>query len=217
MFDISANKPIASNTMAPNKPASPAMTNVAPLLKDTSLVSKENFIMNFSRPFFTVLVGLLVIGIIILVVYYYFAIIRFDNKIVALEKTYAEQQTMNSKLTEWGQTVEALDAEKIKFDQMVPEKKDLARVIIQLESLAQKYNLVFNSIENKTDNFTSSQTEGGMLFKQSYQVTLSGGDYFTLKKYLSEVENSMRIVVPTALIYSPEVNMFVLTFDIYRR
>jgi len=100
---------------------------------------------------------------------------------------------------------------------MVPEKKDLGLVLIQLEKIAEKYNLVFNSIVNKTNSFDANASDGSQFQSQSYEVTLSGGDYFTLKKYLTEIESSLRVVAPQALIYSPDVNMFVLTFDIYHR
>lgn len=190
---------------------------VSSMPKDADLINKENFIMNFSRKFSLILIALLVVSVVIIAVAYYFYVVRFNSHLAALQEECAAKVEINEKLKAWQSDVKLLETEQSRFLQMVPEKKDLGLVLIQLEKLAEKYNLVFNAIVNKTSSFETSISEGGPLQSQSYEVTFSGGDYFTLKKFLAEIESSLRVVVPQALIYSPDVNMFILTFDIYHR
>ena len=209
---INTLPPVVARTPVPSVSAASMAMN-----KDESITNKEDAIMKFGRNFVVVLVVMLGVSIIALLLGYYFMVINFDNKIAALQTEVASKQQWNDRLASWGNTVEALSADKEKFDQMVPAKKDLAQILVQLEVLAKKYNLVFNSIVNKTDSFTSQATDTKQFQTQSYEVTLSGGDYFTLKNYLSDIESSWRVIVPKSLIYSPDVNMFVLSFDIYHQ
>lgn len=216
MFDVPKSNnlpPLVPRTAAPVAAPVPV---VATMNKETSIIKKEDFILDFGRNFMVLLIGLLVFGIVVLLTVYHIYIMRFDKRIVSLEAEYVAQNRVNEKLANWESTIVALESEKAKFEQMVPEKKDLAQVLVQLESLAKKYNLVFNSIVNTTSNY-SVLSETQEFQRQSYEVTMSGGDYFKLKQYLVDIESSLRIVAPKALIYSPDVNMFVLSFDIYHR
>lgn len=208
---INTLPPVVAKTPVPLAPTVPV------LAKDESITKKEDTIMKFGRNFVIVLIVLLGVSIVALLLGYYFLVINFDKKITTLQNEVASKQLWNDKLTSWGEAVEALSADKEKFEQMVPAKKDLAQILVQLEILAKKYNLVFNSIVNKTDSFASQATNTKQFQTQSYEVTLSGSDYFTLKKYLVDIENSWRVIVPKSLIYSPDVNMFVLSFDIYHQ
>ncbi|EKD56317.1 MAG: hypothetical protein ACD_58C00228G0002 [uncultured bacterium] len=212
---INIGLPVSPRPMITQTPVTTAQPMA--MIKDSRILKKEKFIMSFGKTFTVVVGALIVVSIIILLLGYFFLVFGFDKKIKNLALSYDVKQQQNDKMLKWQETLFVLQAEQPKFDQMVPAQKDLAQVLVQLEDLAKKYNLVFNSIVNKTNNFDSAMSETKEFQSQRYEVTLSGGDYFTLKKYLTEIESSLRIVTPKSLIYSADVNMFVLTFDIYHR
>ncbi len=211
MFET--KNPIITTASAPTPVMKNTQVQAVTQIKDAAVIKKENFIDGYGRLWGSVLVVLLLVGVVALLLGYYFFVFRFDNKIAKLESSFSSQQQLVDELEKWKANITILEAEKDKFETMVPAEKDLSKVLIRLEQLAQKYNLVFNSIENKTSDFMA--TTDGPFRTQAYTVVLSGGDYFTMKKFLTDIESSLRVVAPKSLIYSPDVNVFTLTFEIY--
>lgn len=183
--------------------------------KTASLLRKEKFIENFSRYFSLSLIISLIV-LIVFVAAMYFVMISPVMKQMDLDKAeYSQKASLVSKYNNLGKQLDDIEAATENFDEMLPQKKDLSKVLVKLEKMAMKYELVFNSINNMSTDIMVKESEGEVVKKQKYEIVLSSGDYYTLKNYLKDIENNMRIMDIRSLVYSPDINMFFLNFEIY--
>lgn len=216
MFDNVANK----TASAPLKATQP-LSEVGPLApasgmrKNEAIRKKERFIENFSRIFSTAIIVVLILAVIGLVFNYYFSVISLNKRINEVEAEYAQKAVVINKFQGLSGTLRSLEGVIPTFEEMVPQKKSLTKVLLKMEDLAFKYNLVFNSINNMGGDEVLKEAVSEGLKKQSYEVVLSSGDYDSLKNFIVDIEKNMRIIDIRSLVYSPDINMFFLNFEIY--
>ena len=105
-----------------------------------------------------------------------------------------------------------------KIVEALPAKADLPGVFIQLESLAVKNNLLLNSVDianPEAESEENAATTAAGLSKLSITISVSGGDYFALKKYLFDMENNLRIFDVKSIAYLPSEKSYNIVLTTY--
>ena len=127
-----------------------------------------------------------------------------QQKIEALKK-------IKTDYAEFGESIK-------KIVEALPAKADLPGIFIQLENLAVKNNLLLNSVDiasPESESEATARTAAAGLSKLSVTISVSGGDYFALKKYLADLENNLRIFDVKSIAYSPSENSYNIVLTTY--
>jgi len=102
--------------------------------------------------------------------------------------------------------------------QVLPDERDLPSVFVQLEALAYKHNLFLSTVDIAAEQSTGEEKrkkDKVELHKLVINLSLSGGDYFTLKNFLNDVENNLRLLDIRSIVYSPEGNTYNISMNTY--
>ena len=219
MFDNIAaqpKKPLASSpSMAPVPMKEATTPGDRGLRKAEDVRRCERFINNYSRFFGLVVILLLSFAIVGLEGSYYLNVNVLNNNINQINSEYKQKQILVQKFSNLSSNLDEIETSSANFDKMLPQEKDLSQVLVKLEQMASKYELVFNSINNTSTEIMVRESASEKIKKQQYEIVLSSSDYFTLKSYLSDIEKNLRIIDVRSLVYSPDVNMFFLNFEVY--
>jgi Tfp pilus assembly protein PilO len=127
-----------------------------------------------------------------------------QQKIEALKK-------IKTDYAEFGESIK-------KIVEALPAKADLPGIFIQQENLVVKNNLLLNSVDIASPESASeatARTAAAGLSKLSVTISVSGGDYFALKKYLADLENNLRIFDVKSIAYSPSENSYNIVLTTY--
>ena len=207
-----------------NKSKEIKQENVENIIRDKSLKKKKNWIFwEFFIHYFRIIVLFVVILILVLFGYTFWTM--YQNNVVELQQLIKQKQDeLNNKQMELEEvqkiqlSYEDLEGESKKIFEALPSEESLPSVYIQLEELAIKNNLVLEAVDlgyvaEKVDLGTGlrSQTLG----KVTINLSLSEGNYFTLKNYLIDIEKNIRLMDITGLIYDPSSNTYNLTLNTY--
>jgi Tfp pilus assembly protein PilO len=219
MFDniaAQSKKPLASSpSMTPMPKKAPIAPAERGLRKGEDVRRCERFINNYSRVFGLVIILFLVLVIVGLAASYYLNVNVLNSKINQINSEYKQKQILVQSFSGLSSNLDEIETSSANFDKMLPQEKDLSQVLVKLEQMASKYELVFNSINNTSTEIMVRESASEKIKKQQYEIVLSSSDYFTLKSYLSDIEKNMRIIDVRSLVYSPDVNMFFLNFEVY--
>ncbi|MDD5251642.1 MAG: hypothetical protein PHT12_03330 [Patescibacteria group bacterium] len=93
------------------------------------------------------------------------------------------------------------EADKDRIGQAVPTDTDFPGLMVQLDALVRRHSMLLLSLDAVVDE-KSVNAVGRKPVRLS--VTLSGGDYETLKATLTELERSLRIVDVSSVSFSPD-------------
>ncbi len=98
---------------------------------------------------------------------------------------------------------------------MLPSQKDLSELYLLVEKIAIKNSLFLRNLNlaevpNKNKEKSSHKIE-----KISVTMSLSGGDYFLLKNFLRDLENSSRFFQVVSLAYSPKEKQYNLKMELF--
>ena len=219
MFDNVSVQSTPSSAKSPSlksmvKPPSAALVEKG-IRKTEDIRKCERFINNYSGFFCLVVIVLLVLAIGGLAGSYYFNVSVLNKNISQINSEYKQKQVLVQNFSGLGLNLDEIETSSANFDKMLPQEKDLSGVLVKLEQMASKYELVFNSINNTSTEIMNKELAGQKIKKQQYEIVLSSSDYFTLKNYLSDIEQNLRIIDVRSLVYSPDVNMFFLNFEVY--
>lgn len=134
------------------------------------------------------------------------------------QKELALKQEKITQLKNIKTDYEGLGESAKKIVDALPTKADLPGIFIQLENLAVKNNLLLNSLDianQEAAEKEDSTVRAAGLNKLSITISVSGGDYFSLKKYLADIENNLRIFDVKSLAYSPAENGYNIVLTAY--
>jgi len=112
---------------------------------------------------------------------------------------------------------ESLEAAGQRIVDILPAEKDISSLILQLENIALKNNLKFTAlnIADKQSGAASNIAKVDKYKKISLSVNLSGGNYFTLKDYLFDIEQNLRLLDIESINYNPETASYSLGMTAY--
>lgn len=141
-----------------------------------------------------------------------------SSQMLTRQTMLTAKQAELSKLKASKTDYEELEKSAQKFFEALPEEAAIPSLILQLESLAGKNNLTMNNINIAEDKVAleSNPTKAKSVVKKLTLTTdLAGGDYFTLKNYLADIEKNVRIMDIKSLVYSPTSHGYALTINCY--
>ncbi|MBU1132564.1 type 4a pilus biogenesis protein PilO [Patescibacteria group bacterium] len=184
--------------------------------KSAFSANAEIFIKMYQPIVLIVFLVLIIVGAFLLVMFY-------GNDITALrEENQRQEKILETKRQELDKLKavkidpEAMAATGQKILEILPQEKDLPDIFLQLEAMAEKNNLFMNMINVAED--AAMETEEGApakIKKLNLNMNLSGGDYFTLKSYLNDMEKNLRLMDVQSIVYSPESKTFNLSVNTY--
>lgn len=104
-----------------------------------------------------------------------------------------------------------------KIIDILPLEKDLPGIFVQLEALAIKNNLFLGSLDIAAgENLEEKEgVAARQLNKLILTLNVKGGDYFTFKNYLADIENNLRLLDIKSIAYTPDSNVYSLTLNTY--
>ncbi|MBT5337932.1 type 4a pilus biogenesis protein PilO [Candidatus Falkowbacteria bacterium] len=189
-------------------------------------VKKKNGFINFAESFIRLyrLIFLLVVIIVLLAVSYGGYWLYKVNIVEWQGLIEKKQQTLDIKEQELNQlksikvSYEDLEDSSKKILQVLPDERDLPSVFVQLEALAYKHNLFLSTVDIAAEQSTGEEKrkkDKVELHKLVINLSLSGGDYFTLKNFLNDVENNLRLLDIRSIVYSPEGNTYNISMNTY--
>ena len=196
-----------------------------PMIRATRQVSKNSLIANaeiFVKYFsliFTAIFLLAVLGL----GYLLYVLVgndfsRLETLIVQNQKEFVSKQEKIAELKNIKTDYEGLGESAKKIIEALPTKTDLPGIFIQLENLATKNNLLLNSLDIANQEAVEKKeatVRVAGLNKLSITISVSGGDYFSMKKYLADIENNLRIFDVKSLAYSPTENSYNIVLTAY--
>jgi Tfp pilus assembly protein PilO len=130
----------------------------------------------------------------------------------------ASKQSELAKLQAMKTDYDNLEKSAQRILEVLPEGKNLPEIIVQLEELAKKNNLTMTNIniaEDKTVIEPNQKVNKTEVKKVILTTSLTGGDYFTLKDYLVDIEKNVRLLDIQSLAYSPVSNSYDLMLNTY--
>ena len=163
-----------------------------------------------------VVVILLAIGSLIMMVVY--SGDDISAMVTKRQESLAGKQVELAKLTAMKTDYEQLEQSSQKILEVLPEDKNLPEIILQLEELAKKNNLTMTNINIAEDKPVAENNQNAKkvtIKKVILTTNLSGGDYFTLKNYLMDIEKNVRLLDIQSLAYSPVNNSYDLMLNTY--
>ena len=223
MFENAANNKLNNESRPGARPAPAGHLKVN--IADESKVKKSGLIpvaeqfIKFYRLIFIVMAVLLIIicgaGIFSL----------YEPTIGSVKKAIADNQAV---LAEKEQALNKLKSVKVSFDNIeesaqkildvLPAEKDLPSLFVQLEALAFKHNLFLKTVDVSTPDKgieETSESKKQELNKLVITLNISGGDYFTLKNFLADIEKNLRLLDIKSLSYTPQSNAYSLVIHTY--
>jgi len=190
---------------------------VADLKKNSSnFITKAEKLIHFYYMIALVLVVILLAGGALLLLNIY-----SDNDIsIQLEQRSAalrDKQDEVTKLRQVKSDYERLEESAQKILEILPEDQAQANLILDLEALAQRHNLVLNNlnIAEPKQTITSDKKNKQQVSSLILTVNLTGGDYFVMKSFLADLEKNVRIMDIQSLVYTPGTNSYDLTLATY--
>ena len=142
----------------------------------------------------------------------------WQERIVNLRADLDKQQrVMEEQMKKFSQLSYPASAQEIKeqlqvVDLALPETTRLPEIFTQLEQLAQKNSLALSAVA-VLENITPSPQ--GEVDHQDLQLEIRGGDYFSIKKFISDIEDNARIIDVLSMKYSPSAGNFNLVARCY--
>lgn len=172
--------------------------NMAANQEKSGLISLAEKIAKFYRWIFFILaiVGTLAVALILFSAYQSSLDplkAEINNKTVELKARMADLEKLKSMKVNYAD----LSASGQSVIEALPIKEDIASLIASLKAPAMKNNLSFSAHEIADQGKLDSAEENQAAEKYSKAtliVDLSGGDYFALKNYLSDVEQNLQLL-----------------------
>lgn len=183
--------------------------------KPVSIAGMERFLNSFRLYFIVVLIAAVVgTGYFIYVVYNdNISLVR--QRIEQKEKGLADQRTELAKLKAAKVNLAELSEPAQKILQILPEKKELPSIIMQIEALAAKHNLFLAALDAADDKSAEVGKKRLPLQKLLINISLTGGDYYALKGFLADAEKNLRLFDVRSLAYAPDTKSFNLSLAAY--
>ncbi|MBT4722685.1 type 4a pilus biogenesis protein PilO [Candidatus Falkowbacteria bacterium] len=102
-----------------------------------------------------------------------------------------------------------------KIMQILPlsQRKDI--LFVEFEAIANKNNLTLQSINIAQTLTDQEEVDKNDLSKMSVDIGLSGGNYFEMKNFIKDVENSLRIIEIKSINYTPDSDLFTISAETY--
>lgn len=160
--------------------------------------------------------------LIILILSFLFVLKPEYNKIVKIRQEFKTKQEEFAnqknyfddikKLISNYQKITSADIEKI--NNVLPQKKDIAGLFVQMEAIAKEsgLNLLGLDIAERKE---PPELEKLKIRELDIALNLSGGDYFAFKKFINAVESNLRIMDITSINFSPEAETYALDLKTY--
>lgn len=91
-----------------------------------------------------------------------------------------------------------------RFTAILPPQPDYAGLFAQLQALAESTGMVLHGIQLAPNDVDASAAGAALSEVQSVQIsiTISGGSYQDLKRFLSDVESNLRLLDVTSITFS---------------
>ena len=204
-----------SKTSEQNKPVLPKKGEQKAALSGF-LAFAEKFINLYYLVTVILVVLLLATGAMLMVVVY--SNDDISTMVTQREEVLASKKSELAKLQAMKTDYDNLEKSAQRILEVLPEGKNLPEIIVQLEELAKKNNLTMTNIniaEDKTVIEVNSKANKSDVKKVILTTNLTGGDYFTLKSYLMDIEKNVRLLDIQSLAYSPVSNSYDLMLNTY--
>lgn len=156
---------------------------------------------------------------------WFFLVGPLEARIVATKRTLIEREGQKERLTQeqvlFGRLRDELAkispevSEKI--NRLLPKGRDVPRLLVELEALANETGLLLKDIgvsEGKTDDI--KQFPNGVK-PVDLVITVSAGDYATLKRFLDAVEKNVRLLNVKSFTFSKGLQAYTINVQAFYR
>ena len=107
-------------------------------------------------------------------------------------------------------------SQKEKLYKILPKEKEIAELFIQLAAIAEKNNFILLNINvNEQNTKKTKSTTSDNIRKLDINMNLVGGDYSALKKFLHDVESSLRLLDIKTISFNPDSNYYLINLVAY--
>lgn len=223
MFENATNNQLKKE-IPPTVKTAPAVHAAVNISSHTRV--KKDGIIPFAEQFIKFYRLILIVTIVVLIIVcsggiwliYEGTIRKVETKVADNQALLAEKEQSLSKLKSVKVSVENLEESAQKILAVLPAEKDLPNVFVQLEALAFKNNLFLRTVDIASpEEGVTDEGEGKRLKLNKLVITLNvaGGDYFTLKNFLADIEKNLRLLDIKALSYLPQNNSYNLVINTY--
>jgi Tfp pilus assembly protein PilO len=137
-----------------------------------------------------------------------------ENEITIQDSLLAKRQAQLADYQNTSKQFSNLTEFEQKIIQILPisERKDI--LFVEFEAIAWKNNLVLQSI-NINQSLSKDEEQTDEVQKLSIELGLSGGNYFEMKNFIRDIENSLRIIEIKAVNYSPDSDLFSVSAETF--
>lgn len=104
-----------------------------------------------------------------------------------------------------------------KIDRLVPRGRDVPRLIVELESLASETGVLLKNIGLAEAATDSTQKFSTPVSVADLVVTVTGGDYVTLKRFLEAIEKNSRLLDVRSFSFAKGLQDYTIRLRAYYR
>lgn len=134
----------------------------------------------------------------------------------------AKQESLNNKkdhlsqLKELAENYSGLSAgDIIKVEKILPREEDIPGVLAQLEKLAVDNGFNILSLDINSVQSLSRDKQQSLVKKLSLSLAIEGGDYASLKLFLDQLENNLRLFDVESLNFTAGSGLYTLNISTY--
>ena len=218
-FDKEQKYPV--NQMANNKKSDYTFDDVFELKKKKSsfVPIAEFFVKYFQLIAFILVVGLIITIIVVGLNIYKREVTDFKKEISVQQLILLSKQNKLAEISKSEIDYNSLEAESQKIMNALPDKKKIDQLFVDFEKLASDNNLILSSISfsNGVDvvNVKNKPNQETRLKRIDVNMELVGGDYYIWKKFISQLENNLRLIDLDSIMYQPGSDGFSISCRVY--
>ncbi|NQT49899.1 type 4a pilus biogenesis protein PilO [Candidatus Kuenenbacteria bacterium] len=187
---------------------------------------KKNRFLGFAESFIQYFQMIFILSLVILILAFAYCVYNVydvninEMKLIVQQKqqVLAEKENELSELKSAKVNYEGIEESVQKMLMVLPSEKELSSIFVQLDALAYKNNLSLDTVdiaESQELDGENIKSQKPTLKKLALTLSLTGGDYYTLKNFLIDVEKNLRLLDVKALIYEPLAGSYNLTMNTY--
>ncbi|MBI4281675.1 type 4a pilus biogenesis protein PilO [Candidatus Uhrbacteria bacterium] len=104
-----------------------------------------------------------------------------------------------------------------KMSRIVPSGRDVPRLIVELESLASETGILLKDVGLGEERESSAKDLPKGVHAIDLVVTVTGGDYATLKRFLEAIEKNVRLLDVQSFMFSKGLQSYSINLRAYYR
>ena len=104
-----------------------------------------------------------------------------------------------------------------KLRKVLPPQQDIAGLFVQLDYIAKKNGFFLQTIDIREEKVDPQREreESPAIKKLEISINLVGGNYFTLKNFLNDIETNLRLFDVKGIHFSKSLDSFIINLSTY--